>query len=428
MLQNPERLQLTISDLHPSGNGIGHVPGFGHIYVPFAFPGDQLEVRLKEEIRPGKWKAERLTAIAEHCAVAGRCGGCIWPGAPYAEQLEWKKTLLLRAAKALPAIISLPVTIHGNAATTGFRNRVHLHANFFHGDLEFGFYGRGSRALVPVADCPVAEEPIRRVLRALAAQKKGGWPPSEDFGFGIEFIHLAAENSKILMILYSSPERRAALRQAAPRFAALDAQLLVREAFSDTGEIFVWQQCGDAVMFTRPGAFQQGNRAQSDVIRRLIGEQIVAQRPQVLFDLYSGSGNYSLPHYQKVGKIFGCDDNRVGIEVAAINVGRNRVPNATYVCGDSGEILQSRESYGWPQHADFVVVDPARYGMSSQVIEELSLIRPQTIFYISNNTVSFVRDAKALLAAGFKPERLNLVDFFPNTPHLNIVSVWHNSV
>lgn len=418
------KINVAITELHPSGNGIGHDPQLGHIYVPFAFPGERLEVVLKKEIRPGKWSAERADLPARHCPHAGRCGGCVWPGPPYADQLEWKKILLLRAAHTLPQIASLPAAVHGAPRQYGFRNRVHLHANFFNGNLEFGFYGRGSRELIPIADCPVAETPLREVIRILAGAKHGGWPAAENFGFGIELTHLSAENSKILMILYASPARRASLAEAIPRFAALHENLLVREAFVPDADIFVWQQLPGITMYTKPGVFQQGNSAQSDTIRGLIAAEIAASRPRVVFDLYSGSGNYSLPHHFAVERIFGCDDNALGIAMAQTNIERNGIKNAAYFCGDTGGVLARRGDLGWPRHADLVIADPARYGMSPVAITELGRLRPTKLFYISNHRESFIRDAKLLLAAGFDPEKLELVDFFPHTPHLDIVSVW----
>ncbi|MBX3721986.1 MAG: class I SAM-dependent RNA methyltransferase [Turneriella sp.] len=421
------KITVDINDLHPSGNGIAHNPQFGHIYVPFTFPGERLDVTLREEIRPGKWHADRVALPAAHCSHAGRCGGCVWPGAPYAEQLTWKKTLLLRAARAIPQLASLPVNLHAAPQVSGFRNRVHLHANFFHGDLEFGFYGRGSRALIAIEDCPVAEAPLREVMSALAGVKKGGWPASENFGFGIELIHLREENSKIMMILYASPLRKATLAEAIPRFAALDPNLLVREAFSSQEDVFVWQRLPGATMYTKPGVFQQGNTAQSDTIRGLIAAEISARRPDVVFDLYCGSGNYSLPLHGLVGRVFGCDDNPLGIAMAQINAERNGITNAAYVCGDAANVLQRRKDLGWPEQADLVIVDPARYGMSAAVIGELGQMRPPRLFYISNHRESFIRDARQLLAAGFKPEKLELVDFFPHTPHLDIVSIWTHS-
>lgn len=421
----PAEVTLEISSLHLSGSGVGHHPDFGHVYVPFAFPGERIAVRIESEARTGQWNARRLNPPTGHCAIAGQCGGCAWPGASYEKQIEWKKNLLLRAASGVPEITALPVAVHGASATLGFRNRVHLHANFFNGNLEFGFYGRASRKLIPVDDCPVAEEPIRQFIRSLSAAKYGGWPASENFGFGIEVIHLSEEDSKLLVILYTSPERRETLRTAMPRFTALPQAPLVREAFAETDEVFVWQQLQGVVMHTKPGAFQQGNRAQSDVIRGLIAAAVAAQKPEVLFDLYGGSGNYALPLHSRVGQIYGCDDNRIGIEVAQINIAGNAIQNAAYICGDTAEILAVRQNHGWPDCADFVVADPARFGMTEAAIAGLRLLKPRTLFYISNNRVPFIRDAKRLLAAGFTPVKMHLVDFFPHTPHLNIVTLWH---
>ena len=417
-----DRLQLTIHELHPSGVGVGQHMGYGRIYVPFTFPGEQPEVELTDQPRTGQWNARRIASPRGDCRLAGECGSCLWPATPYAEQLRWKELLFRRAVAALPEVAATKMEIHGNGGNLEFRSRVHLHANFYHGRLNFGFYARGERRLVAIDDCPVAAAPIRRVIAELSSCKEGNWP-QDNFGFGIELTHLAEEGC-VLLVLYGAPQRRAALESAPPEFTALPSRPRALIAFAEDNPAFIWQRLAGATMHTRPGCFQQVNRSQSNRVRSLITERLGQVGGGVFFDLYSGSGNYSLPLHSLAGAIFGCDDNPVGIALAHYNVQQNAVFHAHYLCADAGQVMTAPEQYGWPNRADFIVCDPARFGMAKELARLIAQARPKELVLVSNNTAAFVKDARGLISAGFAPLKIHLVDFFPNTPHWNAVSVW----
>ncbi|GAB4431560.1 MAG: 23S rRNA (uracil(1939)-C(5))-methyltransferase RlmD [Turneriella sp.] len=417
-----DRVQLQIQDLHPWGAGVGQHSAYGRVYTPFSFPGEQIEVELFEQVRPGQWNARRITPLEAVCRRAGECGGCAWPATLYAEQLRWKELLFRRAVAVIPRLAGVKLQVHGNHGNLGFRSRVHLHANFYQRRLTFGFYARGERRLVAIDDCPVAQEPIRRVIAELSAGSEAQWP-AENFGFGIELTNLA-EAGHVLLVLYGAPQRRAALEEAVPQFAALPSCPRVLIAFAEDNPTFVWQRLPAATMHTRPGCFQQVNRQQSDVVRQIIAGRLEQFSGGVFFDLYSGSGNYSLPLHPLAGAIFGCDDNPVGISLAQYNVQQNAVPHAYYLCADAGQVMAVPERYSWPRRADFIVCDPARFGLAKELPRLLARLRPRELVLVSNNTTAFVKDARGLIEAGFSPLEIHLVDFFPNTPHWNVVSVW----
>lgn len=421
------QLTVTISDLHASGVGVADHKGYGRIYVPFTFPGEEIHIELRDEARAGQWNAVRISTVENFCAHAGRCGGCLWPGADYPAQLVWKQKLLQRALQNYAALAALAVTVHASAKTTGVRNRLHLHGNFFHARFDFGFYARGSKKLVAIEDCPMGNEPLRHVVSELHALRSALFSVTEDFGFGIELIHFTAESGPspaVQMVLYASPARHNALQCALPVFAGLPGVQVVIRGAEGEGDMRLWQIVDGVELFTRPGCFQQGNSAQADAIRNLIGRRISATETKILFDLYSGSGNYSLPFARDVASIFGCDENAAGIAVARYNATHNAIGNVQYDCGNTATVLKDRAAFGWPEQADLVVLDPARFGIDQEIPGILAQVAPKEVILISNNLTALAKDCRAFLGAGFTPTALHLVDFFPNTPHMDVVSVW----
>lgn len=421
------KIQLQITDVHVSGVAAGQHPDFGRIYVPFAFPGETIDIELSDQARTGQWNAVRISPVGNFCSHAVRCGGCLWPGADYAAQLVWKQKLLQRALQNYPAFAALPVTVHGSTKTTGVRNRLHLHAHFFQERFEFGFYARGSKKLVAIENCPMGSEALRKVVAALHDLRPQPFPVADNFGFGIELIHFAAESGqlpKVQMVLYASAARHDALRQVLPIFAALPGVQVVLRDSENKDNVRLWQIVDGIELFTRPGCFQQGNSAQADVIRRLIGERIRVTGSKVLFDLYSGSGNYSLPFARRVQSIYGCDENAAGIDVARFNTEHNQIGNAQYDCGKTADVLKNRTALGWPEKANLAILDPARFGIEPEIPALLLQASIKEAILISNSLTALAKDCRAFLAAGFTPTALHLVDFFPNTPHMDVVSVW----
>lgn len=417
------KMTVSITGLHTTGVGVAQHADYGRIYVPFAFPGETVQIELGEALRRGQWSARRIDLSTTFCSVAGRCGGCLWPGAPYAEQLAQKQLLVRRTLKPLPAFARLAMEIHSCKSTVEFRSRLHLHANIYQNRFTCGLYERAARTLVPLADCPVAAAPLRRVVAELSTLGESIWP-YDNFGFGIELSYLPEENAAML-VLYASEKRRPILEAMLPRFAALPSHPRAHVAYAEDNPTYVWQRLPHATMHTRPGCFQQGNTAQSDTVRNIIAAAIRACQPKILFDLYCGSGNYSLPLAHSVDAVCGADDSTMGIQVGRENIRRNAIGNVRFVNADVARVLENPLAYNFPPQADMVVLDPARFGIGRSVPPLLKNFQPRCVLLVSNNLTALYTDCRALLAAGFEPHELHLVDFFPHTPHMNFITLWN---
>lgn len=411
-----KHITVTIEIVHPKGVGVASLAGYGRIYVPFAFKGETVEVKLLRQERKGGWSARRISNPKEHCSVAGICGGCMWPGAPYLQQLEIKKQIFLTKARNIPNISKVPIKISGDSRVTQTRARIHLHANFFGGRFNFGFYAQKSRDVVAIEDCPTAEAPLRDTLQKLSLLRRESYSGYENFGFGIELSHLPFSSPCVLLVIYAAPKRTHMLEKFSACITSFVKDISVYIAFKEA-PFFIYDKADGFTFYTIPGTFQQVNRVQSHYIRKIIREEILRTQPKILFDIYGGAGNYALPFHRLVEKIYGVDENSLAIRVAQKNIEANGVYNALYLQGDAGDVFEKKHA------ADFIILDPARWGLSAQVVEALPRFMPHTIIYISNHTESFVRDAK-LLSQYFRLEKIELVDFFPFTLLVDIVSIW----
>lgn len=160
-------------------------------------------------------------------------------------------------------------------------------------------------------------------------------------------------------------------------------------------------------------------------------------RPRGLFDLYCGVGAPGLLLARNYSALLGLEQDSRAVKLAAINAGANDINYCQYEAGDAVHRLErlaplepaSRwQTAGLDKSASTPLVvdalaDPPRSGLSPRVLDALMQIAPERILYISCNPATLARDA-AQLRNKYSLERLEAVDLFPHTPHLECLSLW----
>ena len=134
-------------------------------------------------------------------------------------------------------------------------------------------------------------------------------------------------------------------------------------------------------------------------------------------DLFCGSGILSLRLGKKARSVVGVEMNRSAVESARFNARWNGIDNVSFVRADSLKGLSSLGSAGK------VVVDPPRAGLSKTLIEGISARAPDRVVYASCDTATFARDVAVFSGFGYTLRKVSLVDMFPRTRHLEVVSL-----
>jgi 23S rRNA (uracil1939-C5)-methyltransferase len=133
-------------------------------------------------------------------------------------------------------------------------------------------------------------------------------------------------------------------------------------------------------------------------------------------DLFCGSGILALHLGKKARSVVGVEMNRSAVESARFNARWNGIENVSFVRADSLKGLSSLE------RAVKFVVDPPRAGLSKALIEGIAARSPGRVVYASCDTATFARDLTVFAGFGYTLEKLSLVDMFPRTQHLEVVS------
>ena len=189
---------------------------------------------------------------------------------------------------------------------------------------------------------------------------------------------------------------------------------------------------GDHVLSfeVHPRAFFQPNTLQAEVLYAqvlkdagLLGAS-PQERPSLVLDLYCGTGTIGLCMAPYVERVVGVELRAEAVENARDNARKNGIENAEFFAGDVGEVMGSPAFAAYmSQGSEVVVVDPPRAGLVPAAREQLKALAPARIVYVSCNPKSLARDLADLIKRGFRVEKVQPVDMFPQTYHIENVAL-----
>ena len=163
------------------------------------------------------------------------------------------------------------------------------------------------------------------------------------------------------------------------------------------------------------------NPIQTEVLYNKTLEFANLSGEEVVFDAYCGTGTITLFLSQKAKKVYGVEIIEPAIVNAKENAKLNNVENAEFFVGKSEEIIPDLISNGIK--ADVIVVDPPRKGCDIKLLEAIGKTRPERVVYVSCDPSTLGRDLKILEEQGYKTIKVQPVDMFPQTSHIENVAL-----
>ncbi|DBA93372.1 TPA: hypothetical protein ACH3X2_003645 [Trebouxia sp. C0005] len=173
-----------------------------------------------------------------------------------------------------------------------------------------------------------------------------------------------------------------------------------------------------------PESFFQVNSAQAEVLYDLVHKAAGLRPTDTVMDLFCGTGSIGLTLAKDCHHVYGFESTASSVADARRNANVNGISNATFVHGDLTKVAAMMgQQYPSP---DVIVTDPARSGMSLELIKYMLQSGARTIVYVSCNPATQARDISQLCAGASARYRLKHVqpcDMFPNTAHIECVAV-----
>jgi 23S rRNA (uracil1939-C5)-methyltransferase len=462
-------VELTIEDIGVSGEGIGKVDGYT-LFVKDTVIGDVVRVkimkakknygyaRLMDIIKPSKDRVEPA------CPIARQCGGCQIQAMNYNAQLKYKQKLvkdnLLRISGLTEGVDYEMCEILGMDTPFRYRNKAQYPVGEDKdGNIVMGFYAGHTHSIIacPDDDCMLGHSDNAFILNTVKE-----WMKEYRVRAYNENIHKGTVRHVLIRTGYHTDEvmvclvikkmlrKEAAdgLVKAIQKLKINVASLVVNINKEDTnvilgkecitlyGRPYIEDYIGDIKFQISPLSFYQVNPKQTEVLYNKALEFAGLKGNESVWDMYCGIGTISLFLAKKAGKVYGVEIVPQAIEDAKNNAKINNIDNAEFFVGKAEEVVpafykkqtgvqsdnDSTDSKEYDMtRPDVVVVDPPRKGCDKKLLDTIVSMTPDRIVYVSCDSATLARDLKLLVECGYKVEKVQPVDQFGNTVHVETV-------
>ena len=415
------------------------------VFVPHTAPGDQIRVKIVKICKQYAFGIIEEMETPASCRIASdcpypACGGCTFRHISYAAELQWKEKLVQdvfhRIGKLHPEFLS----IVGGEQRSHYRNKAQYPvAVGADGKPVCGFYAKRSHRVIPVRDCqlqPVLFQQVLDVILQYAAEKSIS-VYQEETGTGIlRHIYLRqgwhTGELMVCLVVRKPIERQLKglierLTTAFPQVKSIVMNCNPARTNVILGEknVLLWGSetitdilCGNRISLS-PHAFYQVNTEQAERLYGIAKEFAALQGTERLLDLYCGAGTIGLSMADAVSSVLGVEIVPQAVENAKENARQSGISNAEFLCGDAGTVAQKLEQE--QLQPDVIVVDPPRKGCDQNALDAMAKMQPERIVMISCHPATAARDCAVLQEMGYVVQKVQPVDLFPGTGHVECV-------
>ena len=372
------------------------------------------------------------------CPYYKNCGGCQLQKRSYEEQLYHKQCLAIETLGRfghVENIIGMDEPLH-------YRNKVHAAFGLGErGRVVSGIYKAGTHKIVNVDKCLINDETadgiiltVRNMLRDFKIQvfdeRSGkGWLRHvlvrRGFETGQVMVVLVAvspifklQKPFIRKLLEIHPEITTIILNINDRFGPV--VLGTRNKVLFGGGYIEDELCGSRFRIS-PGSFYQINPIQTQILYGKAIEFAALTGNETALDAYCGIGTIGITAASKAKQVIGVELNKEAVSDAISNARLNKIKNCWFTAGDAGKYMDQMAED--KVRADVVFMDPPRAGSEEKFLSSLVKSSPERIVYISCNIETQARDLEFLEANGYKVRRMQPVDMFPFTSHIECVAL-----
>ncbi|MGF1478816.1 MAG: 23S rRNA (uracil(1939)-C(5))-methyltransferase RlmD [Cyanophyceae cyanobacterium] len=437
--QQGQIVELDITDVSNGGDGVGRFEGRA-VFVPSTVTGDRIRarlVRVKPQYAHGKL-IELLKSsshrIRPRCIVADKCGGCQWQHINDEYQRVAKRRYILEILKRIGGFAEPTVAPPLHRDVLNYRNKATYPLNLSStGQVQAGYYRRGSHRLVNLNQCPVQDTRFDPLLAQVKRDiERRGWSIYNEQTHQGQLRHfslrIGRRTGEMLLTLISTdwhlPELEHQAQQWMQRYPQLVGVALNynpqrtnvivgKQTRAIAGQLELREIFADLEFRLRPETFFQINTETAEALLEVIVEQLDLQGEETVLDAYCGIGTFALPLARRVQQVIGIEVQAAAVQQAHINAQLNNIANVSFQTGAVEDLLPQLEV-----SPDIVLLDPPRQGCNHQTLDALLKSKPPRLVYVSCNPATLARDLKLLCQnSSYSLIFVQPADFFPQTAH-----------
>jgi 23S rRNA (uracil1939-C5)-methyltransferase len=417
--------EVLIEKLVHGGSGLARLDSGQAVFVPGVLPGEQVLVTIRKK-RKGVLEASLVSVltpskdrIAPPCNGERECTGATWPHIAYPAQLKHKQEILLDTLKKIGGVEPrrlLPIL--PSPRTDHYRLRTQFNVRMKDDRQRIGFFRQGSYDLIEVNNAFLIHPVIDKVLKNIRAL-------ADKLPLLTELHINATPSGEVHLLLFSEQPFPpmdpffADLKRTSPEVIGMTGFTGRKKVFTLGRNRLVLEIEGITLKATEGNFFQVNWEQNRNMVRTVLAFTSLTGNETVL-DLYCGIGNFALPLAKKAKSVIGIESGYSAIEDAKANAELNGISNTEFIADDMQKGLKTLIQR--KQRAEVIVLDPPRAGATLKTLERVLAFVPQKIVYVSCNPSTLARDLKFFQLFGFRLDRLQPVDMFPYTYHIECVA------
>jgi 23S rRNA (uracil1939-C5)-methyltransferase len=407
-------MEITLDSFAYGGECFGRLPNGKATFVPFAFPGEKVRIRLVEEKRGFargellevlKTSPERIEPRCQHffrTGVGKACGGCHYQHIPYETQLRAKTKILRDQLQRIGKLKDPPVQPAVPCPNPwNYRNHVQFHITE---DGRLGFMGT-KQSVIPIQECHLPAEALIKLWGQLEIETI---PGLDRVG-----MRLGADDECMVVLESNDPQ---------PVEMEVDLPVsVVHQGPSGTlvlgGDDHILIEVLGRPFRVSAESFFQVNTAMAEKMVTHLLENLDFGEQDTLIDAYCGVGLFSAFLAPKVARLIGIEVHPQSCEDFAVNL--DEFENVDLYEAPVADVLSSLDV-----QSDILVADPPRSGLGRATLEGIQSLRPRSIAYVSCDPATLGRDARFLVEMGYRLRQITPFDLFPQTYHIESISFW----
>ncbi|EUJ29187.1 RNA methyltransferase [Listeria floridensis FSL S10-1187] len=446
-MQKNQQLEVVIEDLTHDGSGVAKIDGYP-LFIPNTLVGERALVKVVKLNK--KFGFGRLVSLLEEsknrveppCEVYAKCGGCQLQHLSYEGQLGFKQRQVEQVMQRIGKLDVEVLPVIGMENPFRYRNKSQVPVGYVNGKLTAGFYQKRTHDIIDMDTCLIQDEVSDKAIQAAREVFEA---------FGVEaydelrhkgvlrhiMTRVGKSSGELMLVLITRtkelpfakeitdqlvkviPGLTSVVQNINPQktnviFGAETRLLYGKERITDTIH---------GIQFAISAkSFYQVNPLQTEVLYQKALDAAELTGEETVIDAYCGIGSISLCLAKQAKQVYGVEIVDAAIQDAKRNAELNGLSNAVFETGKAEEVIPRWYKDG--VKADVIVVDPPRKGCDEHLLATILKMKPKRVVYVSCEPSTLARDLRILADGGYEVGKVQPVDMFPMTTHIeNVVAL-----
>ena len=442
-MKKNEIYKVKVEDITFEGFGVARAENMV-LFIPNAIKDDVIlakVLKLKKNYAYAKIEefiTKSPARVNPECNCFEKCGGCVFRNISYSDELKIKQNYVGQTLKKIAGLSDINLLdIIKSPESNFYRNKVMLPIREINGKVHFGFFKQKSHNFVPLKECYLQPEIFTNILKFIINYMQENKIPAYDEANGsgvIRNIYLRQAGKEILLCIIINKSdfnfKQDFISKITQKFKEIvgvvlnfnlkQTNVVLGENYKTIyGRDYIFENLLGYKFKISADSFFQVNTKQTENLYKQAIEFADINKNETLLDLYCGTGTIGLTMANKAKELIGVEINKSALNNAKENAKINKINNAKFYCMDAKNAFKIIKEEN--KLIDTVILDPPRKGLSSSLINDISNNKIKKVVYISCNAATLARDLKEFIKNDYKVIKVQPVDMFPRTGHVETV-------